>query len=57
MAADKKANFRIQDSRRDAWHRLRGIMKDIYAEHGGAAKHVSARNEKPSVQTWNVGRP
>ncbi len=44
-----------QDSRREIWLSLRGILKDVYAEYGGGEEYLRkerenfyARNDKPN---------
>jgi hypothetical protein len=36
---------RNQDSRREAWFRLRRIAKDIYAEYGGGEAYLRQERE------------
>ncbi len=49
---DEKENVdRERDVRQQAWLRLRGALKDVYAEH------ISAKNGKSLMKGWSAGRP
>jgi hypothetical protein len=36
---------RNQDSQQEAWLRLRGILKDVYAEYGGGEAYLRKERE------------
>ena len=45
MSSENKSGDKSQESRREAWRRLRGIAKDIYAEYGGAEAYLRRERE------------
>ena len=44
MTAENETVDRKQDERQEAWLRLRGASKDVYAEYGGGEAYL--RNER-----------
>jgi hypothetical protein len=45
MIDENKPADKNQDSRREAWLRLRGAMKDIYAAYGGGEAYLRQERE------------
>jgi hypothetical protein len=45
MSSENKSADKSQESRREAWRRLRGIAKDIYAEYGGGEAYLRRERE------------
>jgi hypothetical protein len=45
MTDENEAGDKDQDSGREAWLRLRGALKDIYAEHGGGEAYLRQERE------------
>jgi hypothetical protein len=45
MTDENKAADKNQDSRREAWLRVRGIMEDIHAEYGGGEAYLRQERE------------
>ena len=43
--SDENDTDRNQDSRWEAWLRLRGILKDVYAEYGGGEAYLRKERE------------
>jgi hypothetical protein len=45
MSSENKSADKSQESRREAWRRLRGTAKDIYAEYGGGEAYLRRERE------------
>jgi len=42
---EKQAADKNRDSRQEAWLRLRGALKDVYAEYGGGEAYLRQERE------------
>ncbi len=45
MSSENKSADKSQESRQEAWRRLRGILKHVYADYGGGEAYLRQERE------------